>query len=239
MRLGRGHRILKDLTGQVFGRLTVVKSVGYTWDNRTRWECICECGNTRRTRITLLTQGRVKSCGCMSPVKDLAGKKFGGWTVVARAENSASGKAQWHCRCDCGFRRVVQSTNLTSGTSSSCGCLFNRRAMGTGPKWQKPRGIPRYTAFRREVLERDGYACVLGGKACGARLEIHHLELWNAAPKLRYVVSNGVTLCRKHHCEFHAVMGKGLTSPCTQRDFELYRERWYPQSLPTKQQEAS
>lgn len=59
----------QDLTGQVFGRLTVV-SLGtpYVSPKGTkyrRWLCKCECGNTTEVRPYALKQGSTTSCGCV------------------------------------------------------------------------------------------------------------------------------------------------------------------------------
>jgi len=55
-----------DLTGQKFGRLTVIERAG-THNGHAVWKCVCACGN----QITALSselrrKGRngVKSCGC-------------------------------------------------------------------------------------------------------------------------------------------------------------------------------
>jgi len=55
----------KDLTGEVFGRLTVVR---YT-DEKTssgnyRWLCLCSCGDETIVSSSALVQGTTKSCGC-------------------------------------------------------------------------------------------------------------------------------------------------------------------------------
>jgi 5-methylcytosine-specific restriction endonuclease McrA len=57
--------------------------------------------------------------------------------------------------------------------------------------------------WRQAVLERDGYTC----QRCGAqteRLHAHHKQVWNAAPELRFDVSNGETLCPTCHSRTHA-----------------------------------
>ena len=36
-----------DLTGQRFGRLTVVKYAGVNSSSRAMWECVCECGGKK------------------------------------------------------------------------------------------------------------------------------------------------------------------------------------------------
>lgn len=53
--------------------------------------------------------------------KDHSGKKFGRWSVVSFAGRFKR-KATWNCRCDCGTERLITSTALVSGQSSSCGC---------------------------------------------------------------------------------------------------------------------
>lgn len=57
---------------------------------------------------------------------NLIGRKFGKLTVVARSENTKSGKSQWICDCDCGNRKnkPVSSYDLTSGKVQSCGCMY-------------------------------------------------------------------------------------------------------------------
>lgn len=55
----------KDLSNQVFGRLTVLPA-HESIKNQTYWECICICGNKLRVRTSHLTSGDVRSCGCLS-----------------------------------------------------------------------------------------------------------------------------------------------------------------------------
>jgi hypothetical protein len=50
-----------DLTGQLFGRLLVIKYYykGY-------WHCQCECKKEKLIYTTALTTGKTKSCGCLA-----------------------------------------------------------------------------------------------------------------------------------------------------------------------------
>ena len=43
--------------------------------------------------------------------------------VVNRGPNRPDGRARWYCRCGCGVRSLVSSTNLVSTKTQSCGCL--------------------------------------------------------------------------------------------------------------------
>ena len=54
----------KNLTGQKFGRLTVVEYVGKYKCGATLWQCSCECGQTRVAAAVNLVKGSTKSCGC-------------------------------------------------------------------------------------------------------------------------------------------------------------------------------
>ena len=57
--------------------------------------------------------------------KNLAGRQFGRWSVIERANES--GAARWKCRCRCGTERVVAAKNLIAGVSTSCGCYTKER----------------------------------------------------------------------------------------------------------------
>lgn len=55
-----------DLTGKVFGKLTVLEDAGRTRDKKLLWKCICACGNAVIVRAVCLSGGQTKSCGCSS-----------------------------------------------------------------------------------------------------------------------------------------------------------------------------
>lgn len=58
-------RKAKDLTGQKFGRLTVVeRSCNSNKDRNVYWICRCECGNYTVVQGRNLRNGKSKSCGC-------------------------------------------------------------------------------------------------------------------------------------------------------------------------------
>ncbi len=119
---------LQDLTGQRFGRLTVIERA----DNKgtkTRWLCQCDCGNKVIKEGSNLKNGDTKSCGCLRnektskrSLKDLTGKKFGMLTVLRRTDNFGK-NTMWLCICDCGKETVTCGGRLVNGTTRSCGCL--------------------------------------------------------------------------------------------------------------------
>lgn len=55
---------LIDLTGQRFGRLTVIEKVPSKTTN-ARWKCLCDCGKETFVLGTTLRRGQSQSCGCL------------------------------------------------------------------------------------------------------------------------------------------------------------------------------
>ena len=55
----------KDISGMRFGKLVAIKSVGKKGGDTYRWECQCDCGNTKEASVSDLIKGAVKSCGCL------------------------------------------------------------------------------------------------------------------------------------------------------------------------------
>lgn len=124
---------IKDLTGQKFGRLTVIKRApNKPNDAHAYWLCHCDCGNEVVYRGTNLIQGRAKSCGCITK-KDLTRQKFGHLTVLNYAY-SKGGERYWYCQCDCGNFISVRTKSLTSGNTQSCGCLHHKKIVETNIK---------------------------------------------------------------------------------------------------------
>ena len=77
----------------------------------------------------------------MSQIKDIAGKRFGKWTVLRRAENNKDGRSMWYCRCDCGTERKVIGKTLISGKSLCCGCTRKENAAKASRKANTTHGM--------------------------------------------------------------------------------------------------
>lgn len=69
---------LRDLTGQRFGRLTVIKRGEQKNYGNAVWECLCDCGKTTHIAGNHLTLGHVKSCGCLGRERSAARKRTHG-----------------------------------------------------------------------------------------------------------------------------------------------------------------
>lgn len=125
-----------DLTGQRFGKLTVLSPTDKRMDSGSVvWKCKCDCGNFAEVSARRLIRRKVRSCGCLShpPRKDYIGKRFGKLAVTGYAGTAKQlgkvGKANyWRCRCDCGNETVVSQTELQNGGTRSCGCLLKEQA---------------------------------------------------------------------------------------------------------------
>lgn len=126
------QRCFKDLTGQKFGRLTVVEKHGKQ-NGRITWLCKCDCGNECIVQGINLTQSRTKSCGCLSKenryhakTKNLIGQRFYKLLVVEQAcdhiRKDGVHETMWKCLCDCGDYYIANHSRLVSGNVKSCGC---------------------------------------------------------------------------------------------------------------------
>ena len=124
-----------DITGQRFGKLTVIKRApdGKTPSGNSivRWWCLCDCQADKETPEfiikvgTQLRAGHGWSCGCdvrekhsKALTKNLIGKRFGRLTVLEYAGTKTYGKknissnALWKCICDCQTQRINEKKYL-------------------------------------------------------------------------------------------------------------------------------
>ena len=60
---------------------------------------------------------------------DLTGKRFGSLLVIGESGRGSGRSILWLCRCDCGKEKVIRANHLSSGSSSSCGCVRRERAV--------------------------------------------------------------------------------------------------------------
>lgn len=152
-------KLRKDLTGQKFDRLYVVKrSPDRIRSNGRRvvqYECLCDCGNTCYVDGVELTKGATRSCGCLQKetkinlAENLIGKVFGFLKVEERLESvkylnskthEISTMSKWRCRClNCGGFCDVLGVVLRRG-QISCGCVNSKREIEIG-EWLTNHGF--------------------------------------------------------------------------------------------------
>ena len=126
-----------DLTGQTYGRFTVVREAERRGVAR-RWLCKCACGTMKTVFHTCLRGGSTRSCGCLrkeiavrrnaerkaagDSCTDMIGLVVGRLTVRERADDRNRIR-YWACVCECGNHHVVSENSLKMAHTRSCGCL--------------------------------------------------------------------------------------------------------------------
>lgn len=111
----------------------------------------------------------IKSNKLKPRTQDLMGKRFGRLTVIKFAGYKPVGKKQvensfWLCQCSCGNCRTIIGNSLTSGNSTSCGCLHKDITSQSGRA--KTIDLAGQRFGRLVVLTFAGY---IAGKTRGAR----------------------------------------------------------------------
>ena len=123
-----------DLTGKVFGSLTVLEraeNIG----QRSAWLCRCECGNEIAVLTSDLRREKAKSCGCKTHefpyYRELTGERIGFLTVIRKTDKrDYKGSVLWQCHCDCGNDVLYSEDLLVHGNVKSCGCYRKKEICG-------------------------------------------------------------------------------------------------------------
>lgn len=89
-----------NLAGQRFGRLTAISKTDKRRNRTVVWLCECDCGNTKEVSSVCLTNGFIKSCGCLRREK---GSDHGRKMMTKHGWYGTRVYRVWHgmvCRCD-------------------------------------------------------------------------------------------------------------------------------------------
>jgi hypothetical protein len=87
--------VRRDLTGQVFGRLTAEIYLPGSRNKRAQWQCRCECGASINVCTSNLGRGHTESCGCLKQEKLKAGTtKTHGQTRTSEYQSWIGAKAR-------------------------------------------------------------------------------------------------------------------------------------------------
>ncbi|MEO2202298.1 hypothetical protein ABGV42_00925 [Paenibacillus pabuli] len=133
-------RKFKDLTGKVYGELTVMSLDRYDTEKRLAyWNCECTCGNPRIASAYSLTKSDVVDCGDY-----FNHKKFKPIEVNAGIQGLKLGKMSyiqplvrnniiyWEYRCDCGMDGYIKQNRIEKSSTRSCGCDNGKPGHGPG-----------------------------------------------------------------------------------------------------------
>ena len=145
-------------------------------------------------------------------------KKFGKLTVIERSKKAGHSI----CKCECGKIVEVTNYNLKTGHTKSCGCLRSKNFKDRIPVSGKNHGnwkggisnlreramqSKEYKKWREDVFIRDDYICQKCNQR-GYNLNAHHIYDYSKNKKCRLEKSNGITLCKKCHINFHKIYGR-------------------------------
>lgn len=108
----------RDLTGERFGRLVVLKEVPKRpGDRRFRWLCQCDCGNTCEAQSNVLVGGK-KSCGCISTARAKEERSIPCPFPANSCRASRHGKCCWDCE------EYDTCPDVCHNTPAKCGKLY-------------------------------------------------------------------------------------------------------------------
>lgn len=89
-----------DLTGQTFGRLTVLRRIENDKHGKTRWLCRCECGDEAVRSAHLMRKGESLSCGCLQRETNVSAPTIHGHAKVGRATKEYIVWSNMIARCE-------------------------------------------------------------------------------------------------------------------------------------------
>jgi len=114
----------QDLIGKRFGKLVVLEKSKNRRRGHYLWICQCDCGNICEKPTGELNAGTATSCGCSWRQPAVyEGDRFGRLVAVRPTEKRSARAVIWECLCDCGKTVYVRTTSLSSGHTTSCGCV--------------------------------------------------------------------------------------------------------------------
>lgn len=162
----------EDLSGRLYGSLTVKVFAHRNRHGHSIWRCRCVCGTSVEVPSHHLKSGAIVSCGCRRRLQ-LAGETFGRLTVV-KLLNATNGNTIWKCRCVCGRTMTASGSALHRGRVTTCGC---RKSWGkiSGRYWcavrngAKQRGLALDVTIEQvwTLFEKQKGRCVLTGRRIG------------------------------------------------------------------------
>ena len=179
-----GRKVV-DMIGQRFGRWLVLARAKNRGQN-IYYLCRCDCGEFKVISGNSLRIGKSQSCGCLRK------------EIISEA-NKDKPKSKEHCK------KISESRmGKYCGKDSP-----NYNPNLTDEERIVKRNYPEYTNWRKAVYERDNYTCQKCNISKSGNLNAHHIESYDNNPEFRTNISNGITLCKKHHKDFHHQYGWG------------------------------
>jgi hypothetical protein len=195
---------IRDLAGQVFGKLTAQALDGKDPTGKMKWKCACECGNTTSATMLNLVKGITKSCGCLRhrPAVnrlELAGQRFGMLTAKRRLDS-----LKWECVCDCGVITAVRTVHLSRRHTQSCGCISKTTDSNKAALYKM-----RNTRTNWSVRVKDALGAICASCGTVDKLHSHHILPYKDHPHVSDSIENGIVLCHTCHWQVHKAINQG------------------------------
>lgn len=80
----------------------------------------------------------------MGKIKNLINNKYGRLTVIEQDYTFCGRGTKWICQCDCGKVVSINSGNLKSGNTKSCGCLHDELSSARYSKINYKHGLSKH-----------------------------------------------------------------------------------------------
>lgn len=116
--LSCGHNTtgFRDITGQTFGEITVLKYKG-----NYMYECECFCGKVYLVDGRSLRTGHTTSCGhATNAKKDILGQQINDWYILEYVDRY-KGMTKVRAQCKCGRIKILNGRMIRLGLTKSCG----------------------------------------------------------------------------------------------------------------------
>lgn len=184
---------------------------------------IASCGH--KSKITLayfIKNTKVNLCKKCSKSKEVAARIYpydnvveifskNGAELLTQINDYHGVKTNVKYKCSCGRIKTTQVSHWLEGATHCNECKKpkgDKHHMWNPLKTNKMRLAKRqyaeYGIWRRNVFKRDKYTC----QCCGVRntyIQAHHILNYSEHYNLQHDITNGITLCRKCHNEFHKI----------------------------------
>lgn len=175
------NRNLQDLTGMIFGRLTVNSFAGRNKEGRIMWSCTCSCGTTGVIASGKnLKNGGTQSCGCLQ-------REIRRSSCVAHGGRRTPEYGIW-----CGI--ITRCTNTGRNESRN----YVARGIGICERWRNsftafledmgPRPSPKHSVER---IDNDREYCPDNCKWATRDVQSRNTR------RTKLITHDGVTLCMK------------------------------------------
>lgn len=205
-------------------------------DNKQPLEIIASCGHKHICKLNVFMSAKHKTCNACAIKLRAKNKKIPYEKVKEEFENRGCkllSKEYMNKRnkldyiASCGHKDSITFKNFENrkyNVCTKCARSGENNGMYKKEKTDEERFNDRsgeeYKEFRNAVFERDKYTCRICKDDKGGNLECHHMDSHNWCIGKRLEVSNGITLCKECHKNFHLKYGYGDN---TKEQFE----EWY------------